>query len=345
MTAPLKKPDEWDRALEWAEAGHGVALASVIDTWGSSPRPVGSLLAIRGDGLFEGSVSGGCVEGAVITEAADLQKSGQCGVLEFGIENAKAWDVGLACGGKISILVAPLKDDEIPLLKTLIDLRRKKAPLALATRLSDGAKALYHENRIETPKQDDFWQSLAKDAAAAMRGGGPGIVEKKGGQAFLNPLMPPRRMFVIGAVHVAQALLPMARLAGYEVSLADPRGAFAEGGRFPDIAVTNDWPDEFLEKAALNERDAVITLTHDPKLDEAALKVALKSPCFYIGSLGSRKTHAARLERLAKAGFPEKQLTRIHGPVGLAIGAKTPAEIAVSILAQVTEARRATAEK
>ena len=335
MGRPAKKHDEWDKALEWAKEGHKVALACVYHTWGSSPRPVGSLLSIRQDGLFEGSVSGGCVEGAVITEAQDILKSGKTSVLEFGISNNQAWDVGLACGGKISILVAPLAKDEIPLLEVLASLRHRRTPAVLATRFSDGAKALFHDG--QWLPGDDVWQGLSAQADETLETGSPALIEEDE-KVFLNTLMPARRMFIVGAVHISQSLVPMAQMAGYEVTLIDPRGAFTEDSRFPGTDVIEDWPDEVLKN--LDNRSAVITLTHDPKLDEAALSVALKSDCFYIGSLGSRKTHQARLQNLKSAGFKDSELLRIFGPIGLPIGAKTPAEIAVAILAQVTEASR-----
>jgi xanthine dehydrogenase accessory factor len=148
-------------------------------------------------------------------------------------------------------------------------------------------------------------------------------------------------MFVIGAVHIAQPLAPMAAMAGYEVTIIDPRRSFATAARFPGVTITHDWPDEAMDKLSLNARTAVITLTHDPKIDDPALDRALRSDCFYIGCLGSTRTHKARLGRLAEAGFGEKDFARIHGPVGLDIGAKSPAEIAISIMAEVTaELRR-----
>jgi xanthine dehydrogenase accessory factor len=168
-------------------------------------------------------------------------------------------------------------------------------------------------------------------------------VETAAGTVFLHIFNPPLRLIVIGAVHITQPLIRMAALAGYEVSVIDPRRSFATGERFPGVTLMDEWPDDGLEALALDARTAVVTLTHDPKLDDPALEVALRSGVFYIGSLGSRRTHAARLERLTQAGFDKTALARIHGPVGLSIGAKSPAEIAISIMAQITEALRQTA--
>jgi xanthine dehydrogenase accessory factor len=174
---------------------------------------------------------------------------------------------------------------------------------------------------------------IARDAA--------GMEETIGGTAlFVQVFAPPPRMIIVGAVHIAQALAPMAQLAGYATIIVDPRRAFASDSRFPAAEIRSDWPDEALAALKPDARTAVVTLTHDPKLDDPALSEALKSPAFYLGALGSRKTHAARLARLHAAGFSEAETARIHGPVGLAIEAVTPAEIAVSILAQITEVRR-----
>ena len=157
---------------------------------------------------------------------------------------------------------------------------------------------------------------------------------------FLNPFNPPLRLVILGAVHIAQPLAKIAELANYDVTVVDPRTAFASEERFPGVKLVTEWPDEAMEKIELDTRTAVVTLTHDPKLDDPGLHAALKSPCFYIGALGSRKTHGTRVERLTEAGFSEEDIARIHGPVGLNIGARSPAEIAISIMAEMTERLR-----
>lgn len=178
----------------------------------------------------------------------------------------------------------------------------------------------------------------------ALRSDRSQMAEIDGGSVFAQTFNPPLRMLVIGAVHISQALAPIAQLAGYEVTVIDPRRAFASDARFPGIAVETDWPDEVLERLGVDHRTAVVTLTHDPKLDDPALTVALRSNAFYIGSLGSKRTHAARLQRLREAGFDDKSLERIHGPIGLPLGAKSPAEIAISAIAQITSALRQMAQ-
>lgn len=221
---------------------------------------------------------------------------------------------------------------------TLRDLLKKQAakePIVLATRLTDGLQKLIQN----TEKQEEKW--LIEAASEVLSSDKSRIVAAPdGAEWFLNAFNPPLRLIVVGAVHIAQPLARIAALAGYDVTVVDPRTAFASEERFPGVSLRTDWPDEAMAALAPDARTAVVTLTHDPKLDDPALKAALGSPCFYIGALGSRKTHGARLERLKAAGFDDQTLSRIHGPVGLSIGAKSPAEIAVSIMAQITETLR-----
>lgn len=224
---------------------------------------------------------------------------------------------------------------DVLILKELLKKRDAKHPVVLATRLTDGSQKLLHLS----DKQQEKWlieairEALVTDKSRV-------VVAPDGAEWFLNAFNPPLRLIVIGAVHIAQPLARMAALAGYDVTVVDPRTAFASSERFPGVALSTDWPDEAMSALAPDARTAVVTLTHDPKLDDPALKAALASPCFYIGALGSRKTHGSRLERLRAAGFDDEALARIHGPVGLAIGAKSPAEIAISILAQITQRLR-----
>lgn len=223
-------------------------------------------------------------------------------------------------------------------LAALLDAKAAGVPAVLATRLPSGQQALVLKHGQVGELSLD-----AGDLAQARRllGGDESlIIEGDGGRLFLHALSPLPRLIIVGAVHIAAPLARMAELAGYSVILIDPRRAFAKREQFRSFTVTSDWPDEALGKLNLDQRTAVVTLTHDPKLDDAALRVALRSEAFYIGCLGSRRTHAARLERLRAAGLTAEEVSRIHGPVGLAIGARTPAEIAISILAELTQVRR-----
>jgi xanthine dehydrogenase accessory factor len=219
----------------------------------------------------------------------------------------------------------------------LQDARIKRRAVVLATRLGDAAETLVYPDRAEGTLADDA--ALLSAARRAMEIGRSETVDVGGQKIFLNVYVPPARLIIVGAVHIAQSLAPMASLMDFDVTVIDPRRAFATDSRFPGVKVMQEWADEAFEKIGLDASTAVVTLTHDPKLDDPALESALKSDVFYIGALGSRKTHAKRKERLAEAGISDEQFARIHGPVGLNIGAKSPAEIAVSILGQIVEVR------
>ena len=319
-----------ETALTWAREGRGAALATVLQTWGSAPRPVGSQLAISGAGEIAGSVSGGCVEGAVVVEALEALEDGGPRVLTYGVSNDEAFAVGLACGGTICVLVEPVGAgaQALPLgvLERLAEARLARRAVACVTDLESW------ERRLLTPEEAD------PDLAARFRADRSGLSED--GQTFTAIHNPPLRLVVVGAVHIAQPLVAMARLAGFDPFLVDPREAFGAPHRFPGETISHDWPDAALTAHGLDARTAVVTLTHDPKLDDPALLVALRSPAFYVGSLGSSRTHAKRVARLAEAGVTEAEIARLHAPVGLPIGARSPAEIAVAILAQIVAVLR-----
>ena len=310
-------------ALDWHRAGRGAVLASVVETWGSAPRPVGSQLVIDREGAMQGSVSGGCVEGAVITEALDALEDGNARLLDFGVSDDDAFAVGLACGGRIRVLVEPVGAAlSEALLAELVAARTARRPVAVVTDLDGPAR------RLAGPQ----------DFPARFRGDQSGI--EPDGRTFIAIHNPPLRMIIVGAVHIAQPLIAMARLAGYDPVIVDPRPAFGAAARFPGEVILEDWPDEALAAHGLDPRTAVVTLTHDPKLDDPAITAALRSDVFYLGCLGSTRTHAKRVERLTGAGFSPDAIARVHAPVGLHLGARSPAEIAVSIMAQVSQVLR-----
>jgi xanthine dehydrogenase accessory factor len=309
-------------ALEWHRAGRGAALATVIETWGSAPRPVGSQLVVSGAGEMMGSVSGGCVEGAVVEEARGALADGKPRVLTFGVSDEDAFAVGLACGGTIRVLVEPV-GAVLPeaMLTEIVAARAGRVGLAYAVDLDSGERGL---SGPDGPHRERFRS------------------DKSGvdGSLFVAIHNPPLRLVIVGAVHIAQALVGMARSCGYDPLLIDPREAFGSEARFAGEVISHDWPDEAMAALGLDARTAVVTLTHDPKLDDPAIQTALRSACFYIGCLGSTRTHAKRVARLAEAGFTEAEIGRIHAPVGLNIGAKSPAEIALSVMAQITQVLR-----
>ncbi len=311
-----------ETALRWCEAGKAVALATVVETWGSAPRRVGAQLVISDAGEIEGSVSGGCVEGAVVVEAIEAIEEGAHRLLEFGVSDDDAFAVGLACGGTIRILVEPV-GSALPLdtLRALVAARETRTGVAYKVNTKTGDRSVSTTDHADRKRMD--------------RSG-----FEEDGVTFVAVHNPPLRLLVVGAVHIAQALVPMARIAGYDPTLIDPRDTFGSQSRFPGETILNDWPDEAVEKLGLDARTALVLLTHDPKLDDPALEAALKADAFYIGALGSTRTHAKRVARLTEAGFTADQLDRIHGPIGLNIGAADPSEIAVAILAEMTAVLR-----
>lgn len=311
-----------ETALEWHRAGKGAALATVVETWGSAPRRVGSQLAISGAGEIAGSVSGGCVEGAVVVEAMEaLAQGGAPRMLEYGVSDGDAFAVGLACGGRIRVLVQPV-GRALPeaLLEALVAARAGRQAVALISGTGGAAEAL---------TRDGFPERFQMDRSGFEEDG-----------RFVTVHNPPLRLLIVGAVHIAQALVPMARIAGFDPVVIDPRTSFGSEARFPGERLLDDWPDEAVQAVGLDARTALVLLSHDPKLDDPALIAALRSQVFYIGALGSRRTQASRRDRMLAAGIPEAELSRIHGPVGLDIGAAGPAEIAVSILAEAVQVLR-----
>jgi len=310
-------------ALDWHRAGRGAVIATVVETWGSAPRAVGAQMVVSGAGEMEGSVSGGCVEGAVVVEAMELVGSGSAKLLEFGVSDDEAFAVGLACGGRIRVLLEPVGGAmPVDLLEELVAARATRQPAAYVADL-EGT-----DRRLAGP--GDFPERVRMDRSGV----------KEDGRTFVHIHNPPLRMLIVGAVHIAQALVPMARLAGYDVTVIDPRPAFGAKARFPGVNIVEDWPDEALAELGLDARTAVVTLTHDPKLDDPAIRAALGAEVFYLGCLGSNRTHAKRVARLEEAGFTAEAIARIHAPVGLDIGAQGPAEIALSVLAEVTQRLR-----
>jgi xanthine dehydrogenase accessory factor len=294
------------------------AMVPVVARAGVGVTRAGVVAAGRGAGA-----------GALVAEALDALQDGRPRMLTYGVSDDEAFAVGLACGGTIRVMVEPVGVGQGPSgdeLAALVAARAARNPVAWAVRPDTW------ERRLVADPGDALWPA----AEAAMHADRSGFAE----DWFLGVHNPPLRMAVVGAVHIAQALVPMARLAGYDVAVVDPREAFASAGRFPDTPILHDWPDAALAEFGLDTRTAVVTLTHDPKLDDPAIAAALRAPVFYLGCLGSGRTHARRVDRLRAAGFGEAEIDRIHAPIGADIGAKSPAEIAVAILAQMTERLR-----
>lgn len=315
-------------ARAWLEAGRPVALATVIETWGSAPVRAGGQMAIASVDEFQGSVSGGCVEADVIAAALDVIEAGPPQTLSFGIADETAWRAGLACGGKIRVHVVRLDPEtDATHLNELDAAAAERKPIVVTTQLSDGERHIVPAEQTTDP-----------EIAEALRRGRSAVNEN--GDTFLHALTPPPRIIIVGATHIAQHLATMATASGYDVKVLDPRSAFASPARFNPSQLVPEWPEDGLTTFAADPFTAIVTLTHVDQIDDEALTVALKSRCRYIGSLGSRKTHAKRVARLKVAGFSDADIERIHAPVGLNIAAETPGEIATSILAEIIAAFR-----
>ena len=320
-------------ARRWLDQYGRAALATVVSTWGSAPVPAGGQLVVGPDERFEGSVSGGCVEGDVIAEAEAAMTDGRPRLLEFGVSEETAWRAGLPCGGEIKVLLEPLSvDKDATDLDRILAARRDRRLITVATDVATGARRLL-----------DIGKDALPEFAADLPAGTNRLCETPDGTVFVQSLAPSVRVVIAGATNIGQVLAGLARQVGYDVVVVDPRAAFLTEERFGTTAGHIDWPEASLAELGLDVRTAVVALTHASHIDDEALSAALRSPCLYVGALGSRRTHAKRLERLKAAGFGDQELARIHAPVGLDIGAKGPAEIAVSILAQIIQTARGAA--
>ena len=292
-------------AREWK--GEPLALATVVSTWGSAPRPKGSHMLVHGDGRFEGSVSGGCVESDILQTAADVIAGAPFQLKRYGVADAAAWEVGLPCGGEIAVMVQPVSaagfDPE--LFDRIADARDRGEALTVTTDLATGHSDL-------RPQET--------------------------GEVFVNRYDPPRRLLIVGAVQIAQSLVALATTLGIATTVIDPRARFLTEERFPGVTLDDRWPDEAIAALKPGPATAVVTLSHDIKIDDPALIAALATDAPYVGALGSRRSHAARRERLAAEGLSAAQIDRIDAPVGIDIGAIGPSEIALSIAAAMVGA-------
>jgi xanthine dehydrogenase accessory factor len=319
-------------ASQWGTQEHQVVIGTVINTWGSSPRPVGSVIIINELGEFEGSVSGGCIEGAVIHEALEIMKTQKEKLIEFGVSDDTAWSVGLTCGGQIEIYLEPF-DKLNKLLAPWFDKINTSGLLllrplngALPEIIIDADVELLNTPMLGLPDgtvKEAFKKNQAK------------LVNLDSGSIFLQPLITDHHIIIVGAVHIAQHLIPMLINLNFKVTLIDPRTAFANRARFPDIDVVHEWPQDILPNITINHQVGLVTLTHDPKIDNPAILNFLTTNAFYIGCLGSKKTHAKRTSFLKDEGFTEVDIEKISAPIGLDLGGRAPSEIALSIASEI----------
>jgi xanthine dehydrogenase accessory factor len=288
------------KAREWA--GSPMALATVIETWRSAPCPVGTHMLVHKDGAFAGSVSGGCVEGDVLQIASEVIAGGAATVRRYGVADGAAWEVGLPCGGNIAVLVQPVRDGGFPpmLFDRIVAANAAGETLRIGTDLTSGISD---------------------------------VVARRGEDQFLNIYAPAKRLLIIGAVEIAVALSGIAQQLGFAVTVIDPRARFLTEARFPGVTRDDRWPDEAVAALKPDSRTAIVTLSHDIKIDDPALVAALASPAAYVAALGSRSSHAARLARLRALGIADDQLARIEGPAGIVVNAISAPEIALSIAA------------
>ena len=332
----------WSQLKPWIESGQAFALATVVQARNPSPRGLGSVLAIAEFGdRFIGSVSAGCVESEVIEMALACMRDGKTRWAEFGPSQGFPWEVAFSCGGKITVRVERFDYENriVDGLRRLFDSRGKGLWIA-----AEGKQALLLDDGTVIGHAADWAGETiqaGRDLLAA--GGNTCELENGDGRVLLRLIQQPHRLFIVGAVHIAIHLVTIARTLNYQTIVIDPRESYAQPERFettPDQLI-RAWPEKALREFQLGRGDRAVLLTHDPKIDDQALRVFLRTDCAYLGALGSRRSHEARLKRLAGDGFDDKTLTRIHGPVGLDIGSGAPAEIAVSIMAQIIQEKNA----
>jgi xanthine dehydrogenase accessory factor len=342
---------------KWWEEGETFGLATVVRTFRSAPRDPGAALAVAPGGEVTGSVSGGCVEGAVYELAAEVTATGEPVLQTYGVSDDDAFAVGLTCGGILDIFVEPVSRHTFPELGEIAAAVDRGEPVAVATVISGPGKigarrviwgdparpstgSLGSGDRLDSAADDDVRGMLAQGLTGIRRYGEHG--ERRGDElgVFVNSFAPPPRMLVFGAIDFAAAVARIGKFLGYHVTVCDARPVFATRSRFPDAdQVVVDWPHRFLAGVEVDARTVICVLTHDPKFDVPVLEVALRTPAGYIGAMGSRRTHEDRLERLRAVGVTEAELSRLRSPIGLDLGARTPEETAVSIAAELIQLR------
>jgi xanthine dehydrogenase accessory factor len=329
----------------WMEKGKPVALATVVQTWGSSPRGAGSKMGITSNGEIVGSVSGGCVENAVIEAGMQSLKTNQPRLLHFGVADETAWEVGLACGGSIDIFVKPLDQRFLEEVHSVIQ-NNRSAAIVTVVRGPDGIfgrECLAHADGSFSGGLGKELDMQVRHLAAQIFSGGVSqrVYLGEEVEVFIDLILPAPTLIAVGGVHITQALMSLAKTLGYQTMVIDPRKIWGSRDRFPQVdRLIQAWPDEAFEQLEITASTAIAMLTHDPKLDDPALRIALSSPAFYVGALGSKTTNEKRRKRLLEDGLREAQLSRLRAPIGLDIGARSPEEIALAIMAEVVEAHR-----
>ena len=336
----------------WWGACETCAMATVVRTWRSAPRPAGAVMLVGPDGSAVGSVSGGCVEGATFDVAIEVRDSGEPQLVRYGVSDNDAFAVGLVCGGEIELFVEPINASTFPELGALVDAIEAGRHVALATVLSgpatgrhlvidgDTTHGTLSSSRLEDAVRDDAIGLLTQGTSAVLHYGSDGERRADDIAVFVSSFAPPPRMIVFGAIDFAAAVARIGTFLGYRVTVCDARPTFATAARFPEAdEVVVQWPHRYLADTDVDANTVICVLTHDPKFDVPLLEIALRLPVAYIGAMGSRRTHADRLAALRERGLADDELARLHAPIGLDIGSRTPAETAVSIAAEIIAAR------
>lgn len=341
--------DVLDRLVDWWNQGHPVAVGTVVRTWKSAPRQPGAAMLVGPGGEVVGSVSGGCVESAVYQAAEEVLAGGEPRLEHYGVSDDDAFAVGLTCGGTIDVFVERVDPVSLPSLDAIASDIAEHRPVALATVVMGPGRLGSHlvirpEGRAGTLGGDRLDDAVVDDARGMLEQGMTGIRrygpsgERRGDElsVFVQSFAPPPRMLVFGAIDFAAAVARIGSFLGYHVTVCDARPVFATPARFPDAdEVVVRWPHEYLAETAVDERTVICVLTHDPKFDVPLLEVALRTPAAYVGAMGSRRTHDDRIARLREHGMSDKELARLASPIGLDLGARTPAETAISIAAEI----------
>lgn len=313
----------------WVREGRAVAIATLVRTERSAPRRPGAAMAVSDTGEVAGSVSGGCVESALYEEAQRVLAGAPARLLHFGIVDDDAFEVGLPCGGSVSVFVEALRHE---IVSGVLDAVREERPTAYVTTIAGDTSA---GARLITPGSDPE-DPVAAAAAPLLALGECGVVAVGAEELFVSSLVPRPDMYVFGAIDFASALSTVGRFLGYRVTVCDPRSLFLTPARFPDAdQLVVEWPHEFLARAPVDERTAICVLTHDPRFDVPALRAALRTPARYIGAMGSRRTTERRTARMLEEGVGAEDLARIHAPIGFPIASRTPEEVAIAIGAQI----------
>jgi xanthine dehydrogenase accessory factor len=316
----------------WTREGQTVAVGSVIERIGSAPRDPGAAIAVSASGEVAGSVTGGCVEPAVIREATEVLNGSTGRICRYGLTDDDGFDVGLSCGGTIAIAVYPL---DATILAPLAEAVANDVPVALTVRLSDER---FGEQRVVSGNGAPAGDAIERAARSLLELGESGVVDADGELVFVESYAPRPNLYLFGASDHVAAVVTMGKFLGYRVTVCDPRATFVTRERFPDAdELAIEWPDRFLETAPVDARTAICMLTHDLKFDVPALKLALASKAGYIGAIGSEKTRTERDARLRDEGVGDADLARLHAPIGIQIGARTPEEVGVTIVAQLIE--------